>query len=288
MDNDDLIPDFEEMGLVMDFRPEIILGLRAGIPVRIAAPGGFPRNNDVGREQIARIKWILGIFPLPIVDYALLWRRNRPQNLRHAVTATILSVFTVTLRIIRWLLYFVSLGHYAQSALRFFIMFASLATFSDNALVDIYSYVMRDYPTLLERKAILLFDEKNPARDSVFHFVADTLAKYLNASCGSVVKHVANGDVIRERWCYAKQDTLIFSFSKVFETTIPLLSRLPTPFLTSFTVVFYVMYGLVAQVVGFNVIFFFMLLMGYRMNRFIPFFIRFSKSAWKGLLESVL
>lgn len=251
-------------------------------------PRAPQRHIHVREDHVARIKWVFGILPLPIVNYPLLWRRHKPQDLRHAITATILSIFTMALRIIRWLLYFLCLGNYLLNALNIFMMFASLATFSESAMSDIYSYVLRDSQTLLDRRVSLAFGRDDLSRNSPLQLIYSMLAMKLDCFCVSMhfIGPLKEGD--KRRFCEVNQELLIFGFSKVFESTIPLLATLPRPFLTVFTVTVYVIYGCLVQVLGFNVMLFFLLLMGYRMKGFLPFFIRYTKACWKGLLELVL
>lgn len=283
MDDDNLIPDPEEMDLINQFRPQLYMAFPPGLPPQNHAPPRLARQNLIRREPVARVKWIFGFIPLPIVNYALLWRRNRPHNLRHSLSAIALSFCTIILRILRWLLYFLSLGNYARNALSLFITLASSATFSENSLSDIYSYILRDSLFLLDRRAAIVFGLAGTTEKSFFQFLVDKLALQLNGMCLVASVEGSLLDDEKRMWCNVKQDTLIFRFSRAIESKF----SMPAPLLTSVTVFIYVAYGLLAQVVGFNVIFFFILLMGYRMNRFLPFFKRFSQSAWKGLLDSV-
>lgn len=274
---------------LQDRENEVIQALMALDPI---IADGFRRDlhqyiNDENlrmaghRERIAHVIWVFGFLPLPVVNYGLLWRRNRPRSFWHAISATVLSAISICVKCLRWLLYFLTIGHYVWGVIKSSLMFACAATFSDNSLWDLYTYAMRGFPLLLHRHT-MMYGGEALRTDSVSNFIVDNLANKLRTTCMSI--HLANETI---RTCSLHNETLIYRFSEAFEKTST-VQKFPPWVVTILTVFTYTLYVTLAQVLGFNIVLFYLLQTGYRMQNPLTILTRLVVSGWKGLQEYVL
>lgn len=231
-------------------------------------------QNRRDRELVLSVVWVLGVLPLPIVNYAVLWRRHRPENMRMALTRFVTTATLVVIRLGRLMAYLVLTGNWASQVLRFLTTYGSMVTFSENFFLDIYTYAVRNYPLLVQRKYELLqYSSGEIEWENIVQFVFDNLAITVQTRC------VLSTDVSGH--CTLHAESLIFRFSKALLHVFPLLNVMPSFVLTATTIAIYLSYGLIGQFLGFNVIFFLVLHVGHRWLPIGSFLGRFGKAVWQ-------
>lgn len=234
------------------------------------------QNQRRDRELAITIFWLLGLFPIPVVNYALLWRRNRPDNWRTALARIVTTTTLILVRLGRLMAYMVLTGNWIKDIVRFLTVFGSMVTFSDNFFRDIFTYMVRNYPLLVQRKYNLLHEQEGEIEwENLVQFVCDNLAMYVNTHC------VFSGDGDNGGYCTLHEQLLIFRFSNALIKIFPGFVQLPNFMLTFTTVCIYLSYGLIGQFLGFNVLFFFMLHIGHRWVPLLLFFGKCGKAAWQ-------
>lgn len=234
------------------------------------------QNQRRDRELAITIFWLLGLLPIPVVNFALLWRRNRPENWRMALARIVTTTTLILARLGRLMSYMVFTANYIKDIVRFLTLFGSMVTFSDNFFRDIFTYMVRNYPLLVQRKYNLLHEQEGEIeRESFVQFVCDNLAMYVNTHC------VLSGDGDSVGYCTLHEQLLIFRFSNTLIKIFPGFVQLPDFMLTFTTVCIYLSYGLIGQFLGFNVLFFFILHIFHRWVPLLSFFGKFGKAAWQ-------
>lgn len=240
-----------------------------------------PQEDHRDREDILGVVWVGDVLPLPTVNYPLLWHRYRPASFRAFVTNVLTYSALLMIKFGRTVVYILAASNWIKDTLRFVMMFGSMVTFSENFFQDIFTYAVRGYPLLVERKYEML--QNNSARlvwSGVSQAVVDTLAQNVRANCTYGTLQFEDGSLEPFGECVLNTNSLIFRFSDALVRVFPLFDSVPSVFLTLITISIYVIYGLLAQVFGFNVIFFFLLHSFHRWIGMFSFVGRFAKALW--------
>lgn len=178
------------------------------------------------------------------------------------------------------MVYLLAASNWVKDILRFVMMFGSMVTFSENFFQDIFTYAMRGFPLLVERKYHLMENNSGQIEwTSVSQSIIDTLAQNVRADC-TLVGDQDEVSVPLVGWCSLNDNSLIFRFSDALVRVFPLFNSVPSIFLTLTTITIYVIYGLLAQACGFNVIFFLLLHSFHRWIGLFSFLGRFAKALW--------
>lgn len=253
-----------------------------GTLVRILTPGALRRaERRRQRQQVCRLVWVLGAMPLPVVDYALLWRRYRPVHLGRFLALVVVYALIWIVRLMRLVVFMIAMGHYMREMVRLIGVSGSLVTFSHSYFHDILTYMLRNYPSLLERREQLHMSHGIDSTavewlDWLQYFV-DTAARNINAQC---VFHHDDG-VLLLAACTLHRDLLVFRFSDVLAAQFPLLAQVPFG-LTCATLAVYLLLGVGAQVLSLNVVGVGMLQFGHRIQLPGKFAMRLGK-LWRAV-----
>lgn len=237
-------------------------------------PGDHIPIEIPDHEQVVHIIWLLGIFPLPVVNYSLLWRRNRPQNWRQALIRSLTTILLGIVRMGRILGYFILAGGWIRDIVRHISIFGNMVAFSDNFFQDIFTYALRNYPLLVQRKYELEMSE-SIEWNTVDQCIIDTLAWNIRTNCVFPADTESGAG-----YCTLHLESLIFRFSKALLQVFPFFNFMPSAVLTLTTIVLYMSYGLIGQFLGFNVIFFFSLHSFHRWMKFFGFMGQLGKTLW--------
>lgn len=280
--------EFDRIDFIRELGPEFI-GMFRDAPNFQFVVNGIPPDRhrlhhqlrdplrELGRQRelVFSVTWLWGVLPLPVVNYALLWRRNRPQNIRMALTQFLTTVTLLMMKLGRVIAYMILTGNWIRDLLRFLMMFGSMVTFSENFFQDIFTYAMRNYPLLVQRNIEMKRENLGVIEwINLYQFVFDNMAWNIRTKCTSPPQKYP------EALCSLHVESLIFRFSNALLQVMPLLNSLPTPVLTTATIAIYLTYGLVGQFVGFNVVAFLMLHSVHRWFPYFSFVSRFFKALW--------
>lgn len=230
-----------------------------------------------GTPRLVRVRWFL-VFPIVEVDFALLWRTHRP--LPAAVARWLALLMTLALRTCRFVVIFVLTWTHVLNVVWRILGFINLVTFSENSAMDLLTYVLRDYPTLLTLKAQLASGEKQFLSVSLRNFHMAILlwaAKNISATCIET-----DGATL----CLLNTQTLVFRFSDAMLKVAPQLELAPA-MLTLLTSAVYLTYAFGWLLVSFNLLVFWFLSIVKRFTRFFDFALRFCKIAFKSFTSPV-
>lgn len=233
-------------------------------------------------HRLFRMRWIWDIIPVPSINLALLRRHHSARTVAISIVSLAQAALILTKRLI------VAAGYY------FCLMFViqtvvnqiSIFVFSENFLVDISTYMLRNYPLLMDaRRSIALGD-------------IDSYVDFDNASLWQMFKAVASAFLsmaIRVRCeknakdeittCDIDTNSLIFKFSDILRSYLP---PLPSPLHTAAVVIFYVTYGLAAQLITTNMCAHYGYFLVCRVFRPCKFMIRLGKLLWLNAKNTVI
>lgn len=220
--------------------------------------------------------YLFSMIPLPIIDFPVVWRRFRQRSAMQWVGA-IMAFFSRQLVRLGWLIWYIAItAWWLEDLCKFISVFGSMATYSQGYFVDIVTYLLRDWPVLLERKADLLLkwgkNRPEVELESISQFLMDYAAVQVRASCST--------DDAGQASCVLDTQSLIFRFSDAILRLWPFFGKLPTATLTSFTISLYLAYGIIAQFFGVNVLVFFCVHTAVRWLPSLRFFGSLLKLVW--------
>lgn len=241
------------------------------------------RQHHETHERYVHLYW-LWFLPLPVVNYALIWRRNRPANLAQTALRAFLAISTMVVRLSRFLAYLAFTGHWLRDVIKFMLVYCSLVTFSENFFVDIVTYIFRNSESLLERRNQLQNTDFFPQLDGSaipnwlfwWTVASNSVALLLRMKCEISAEFPEQGA------CQIDRNALIFRFSEASMVVFPALKTVPLPVLTAFTVLLYVVYGLGGQFLCFNVLLFWLINTMRRTYPALDFMGKLSKVLWYG------
>lgn len=241
-----------------------------------------PQEVRRQRQEIFGIVWIWGLLPLPTINYALLWHRYRPESFSALFLRIVTTTAVLMVKFGRIVVYLMVTGNWIRDVLRFIMVFGSLVTFSENFFQDIFNYAMRGSPQLLERKCEMLKNGEPTMIEwnSITQVLVDTLAQNVKGVCINGFYETADGTSHELHEYTLDVKSLIFRFSDALVRVFPIFESVPTIFLTVTTIIIYVLYGLMGQLIGFNVLFFLLLHSFHRWMGLLSFIGRLCKALW--------
>lgn len=231
-------------------------------------------------ERILKIHWLFGFFPLPNVDYALLWRRHRPADLVRSSMRFFVAITAAAVRLSRLFVYGIAVFQWLRDILQAVLIYSSMVTFSPNFFVDIETYIFRDSKDVLRPRNATSWIDNLPINDgSVFDW--NLWLTLLRDMVSSTVRLQCSTDLVtKEQTCEIDRNALIFRFSDVVALHFPIFDRLPSIVLTILMMFIYVAYGFAGQMISFNVLFYFMMQVYNRLSSIIRFTTGIAKILW--------
>lgn len=234
-------------------------------------------GNIIPREQrLIYTIYFLSILPLPVINFPVLWRRIRRHTIAEWAGKICVAFARQIIRLGRIIWYTLIMIWWLEDVCKFISVFGSMATFSSAFFEDITTYLFRNWPILLQRKASLMekWGEEPPIiqLETILQYVLDYASLHVRTICTK-----SESDVIS---CAVDKNSLIFRFSDVVVSSWPLFEQFPNFALTFVTTLFYLGYGILAQLIGSNVLIF---LSVHTIHRWLPssyFYSNLIKMIW--------
>lgn len=204
------------------------------------------RRNLQG--PLCHIVWLLGVFPLPVVNYGLLWRRHWPADLRGTLRVLSFRLAVLSRVLFRVFVFVFTSMFWTQHVLFAIARCGNMVTFSKNFYGDIVTYMLRNYPMYVQRQAEIVGESQEninytPQFASVWQFIRDTLALTIKVKCNVA----ADGTKV----CEPATDSLIFKLSAIISQGF--LAETPSILLTTLTVSLYLLWVVGAELLTVNV-----------------------------------
>lgn len=239
-------------------------------------------------ERIVKLYWLFGFFPLPNVNYSLLWQRHRPADLVRSSMRLFLAISAAAVRLSRLFVYGIAVFQWLRDILQAVLIYSSMVTFSPNFFVDIETYVFRDTQALLQpRNGTSNWLDTLPINDgNVFDWNLWTMI--LRDMVSSTVRIQCTKAEDASKTCVIDRNSLIFRFSDVIALHFPIFDRLPSPVLTILVVLLYLVYGFAGQMISFNVLIYYMMQLFSRFNGMITIITGVGKIVWHNGTEMIM
>lgn len=273
--------------------PQLHLGARRRFPAifaiepvrdfirQIEDPNFQERRYDQARviprdQRLVYTVYFLWIIPLPVINFPVVWRRIRQHTLSQWIGKLGYALSRLLIRLGRIIWYTLIMIWWLEDVCKFISVFGSMATFSSAFFVDVTTYLFRNWPILLQRKAYLIekWGEEPPIiqLESILQFVLDNASLHVRAICKKSENEVVS--------CVVDDNSLIFRFSDVVLRSWPFFEKSPNVALTITTTLLYLGYGILAQLIGSNVLIF---LGVHTIHRWLPstyFYSNLMKMIW--------
>lgn len=237
-------------------------------------------------ERILDLYWLFGFFPLPKVNYGLLWRRHRPADLVRSGMRLIIAIAAGAVRISRLFVYGIAVFQWLKDILQWIFIYGSMVTFSTNFFVDIGTYIFRDNVDILYWRGNSNW-ATNLLRAHGAMLDLGLWNQVVYDMVSSTVRRICLDDGVTRR-CYLDKDSLIFRFSDVIVLHFPIFERLPSLVLTTTVVLLYLMYGFAGQLISFNVIFYFIMQIVFRFEGISKIIFGVGKILWHNGAELIV
>ncbi|KAF8001717.1 hypothetical protein HF325_004218 [Metschnikowia pulcherrima] len=286
---------FRPVGLALDVMANLQFrldmdgagGARQADQAAVAEAIRVPHTLETRRHhggQLVRPVWCFGFLPLPAVNYTLLWRRYGPSDLRQAAIRTSEIISLVIKTVFRALIYIASVYYWLRFVFTSISTCGNMVTYSQSFFWDIFTFSLRNYPSLLERHAELLSATKVTSQptismDSLQQVMFDAAALKIHVSC-----ILANETTS----CELMSDSLIFKLCDILTQCYPFLESLPLVCLTLTTICLYILYALGAQVLNINIVCLVTYITWKRQFPLTKFVIELIKTVWLGSVTNVI
>lgn len=239
-------------------------------------PANVERNPSQHAREIMYRIYFFGIIPFPIINFPIVWSRFRQRSLSQWLGEVAVFISHKIIRLGRLLWYAIIMIWWLEDVCKFISIFGSMATYSPAFFEDIATYLVRNWPSVIDRKAALYkeWGDEPPIIEinSVLQLIMDNALSHVHASCTTNQSDIAV--------CVLDKNLLIFRFSDVLVRIWPNFDTLPSVFLTTITIGIYICYGIVAQFVGANVLIFFCVHSVYRWFPTVKFMSTLVKLMW--------
>lgn len=239
--------------------------------IREEVINGFRAAETQHSRGIIYIVYLFYILPLPIINFPVVWRNFRQHSIAFWMGFVITWTFRQLIRLSWFIWYLAITMWWLEDLCKFISVFGSMATYSPGYFGDIFTYSARNWPYLLDRKFELYkkWGDETPLieLESFLQVIVDNASIHVRAACQSADVNA----------CVLDKNSLIFRFSDVLERIFPILGRLPTFVLTCTTISLYIVYGIIAQFFGANVLIF---LCVHSAHRWLPS-IKFTSSLFR-------
>lgn len=240
------------------------------------------RRRIKEQNRIAKVIWVYGVLPLPVVYYSRIYQRFRGGRAQEYLLRFVQFVSVWLMKLMRAITVLIIASGWFRQIFNMFMAHASAVTYSDNFLKDIFTFILRDHSAaLLDRKAMW---GPQPPPWLLYHtlhqFVLDVLARMLSADCAYALSPLRDQPVTDKNWCKINKNSLIFKLAEILEVKFPALQLLSPWVLTTVTVVVYLTYGIVGQYVCLNVLSAHFTNIGFRSLPFFKFVGKLAKLMW--------
>ncbi|RCK65123.1 hypothetical protein Cantr_00641 [Candida viswanathii] len=221
------------------------------------------------QRKYYHINWCWTYIPFLVIHFDQIWRDMTWLNIQLYVMESVTLAVIMLVRALRFTTFIIGSGIYFQGIVRRLFVFCDVITFSDNFIRDVFTYILKDSPAILERLEViqyhdgnvmyfLKYDEYNDL--SSFQVIRMTyvnlVASMLHADC------VITSD---SATCKLLTNTLVFKFSQVLQDCFP---KLGTAGLKFITLIIYLTYAIVGDIICLNVLLF----LSYNLlNRFLGY-----------------
>lgn len=221
------------------------------------------------QRKYYHINWKLTYIPLFVIHFDAIWRDLTWRNIRNFIMESVTLAVIMLVRALRFTTFIIGSGIYFQGIVRRLFVFCDVITFSDNFIRDVFTYILKDSPAILERLEVidfhhgnllyfLKYDEYNDL--SSFQIMKMTYvnltASMLRAECISTSESST---------CKLLTNTLVFKFSDVLQQYYPTLGKTILRFIT---LSIYMTYAIVGDIICLNILLF----LSYNLlNRFLGY-----------------
>lgn len=235
------------------------------------------------------IKWYFNYIPLITIHYSLIWQAMTFTNLVYMVRASIIKITNAMVKMVRLTFFLITIQSYFRTLINIVFSFCDVITFSDNFLMDLFTYVLQDNKSMMrihEELRVHKFDLQYFAdmpeykNLSVFQQIVFTiknlLASMLMTSCTRA------GDDVR---CHIYTNTLIFKMLEAVSKTYPQNTKLSIMIMT---VLIYLIYAILGNIICINIFLFFGSNLANRIIGYSQIVKNLSNAIWSTLFGHVL
>lgn len=239
------------------------------------------RRREKEQNRLAKVIWVYGVLPLPVVYYSRIYQRLRGGRAQEYLLRFVHFVGVWLMKLMRAITVLIIASGWFRQIFNMFMAHASAVTYSDNFLKDIYTFILRDSTTLLERRAAW-GPQPYPWVQyfTLNQFVLDVLARMLSVSCIFASLSTEDGRDFKKRECKIDKNSLIFKLAEILAIKFPIFLLLSPWVLTTVTVVVYLTYGIVGQYICLNVLSAHFTNIGFRSLPFFKFVGKLAKLMW--------
>ncbi|KAK6201280.1 uncharacterized protein RJT21DRAFT_34212 [Scheffersomyces amazonensis] len=229
------------------------------------------RERDLYSRSLFYFVWIFGLLPLPPLRLHSIWRRYKPTNLKTFIIKLITRILMLCVKVIRFISFIIASSAYLHGILRNLLIFSNFLTFSENFMRDVLTYIIKDSQDILDRHIqvkkhggdLFYFTNYNDYSllDTIKNVLINWLAKCISSDCLFYKQEDHPVDIE----CSISTNSLIFKFSDVLVAFFPSFSNeRMTFYLKSSTVMIFVLYALIGDLVCMNIMVFFFYNIGKR------------------------
>ncbi|EGW31025.1 uncharacterized protein SPAPADRAFT_142568 [Spathaspora passalidarum NRRL Y-27907] len=236
--------------------------------------------------------WLWKI-PLLVVNFTQIWRDMTVANVLDFTFDTITKVIMFTLRVVRFTVFMVTSFIYFHRIIRIFFVFCDVMTFSNHFMRDAFTYIFQNSLEMLKRHEIIMKNDGN-----VLYFLQYTNstemssfnvlhAAIYNTLSATLVTTCMNKD--GKVSCRLDTDSLIFKLSDVITTHYPSLnSSTGSILLKILTILLYMTYAIIGDIICINIWFFCMYNFLDRAVKYKQMFINLRGIIWKSLVRYLI
>ncbi|KAL6451722.1 hypothetical protein SBY92_003029 [Candida maltosa Xu316] len=227
------------------------------------------REAQQRQQQYYHIKWLFTYFPVLIIHFDEIWRNLTWATIQRYLFEFVTNSVMLLIRAIRFMTFVVGSGVYFQGIVRRLFVFCDVITFSDNFTRDVFTYILKDSPHILNQLELIQFHHGN-----MMFFLQ--YEEYNNLSSFEVIKlsyynivaSMVRADCVvtsESATCKILTNTLVFKFSQVLRDFFPSLSITG---LKTITLMIYLTYAIIGDIICLNILLF----LSYNlMNRFLGY-----------------
>lgn len=177
------------------------------------------RRRRAREAGFIHLHWLFGIFPLPLVNYRLIWRQYGPPNIREILWNIANQMTHLFLRLVQFGGFLIVSSAYLQTMLRHVFVYSNMLTYSENFFRDFVTFILRNNKGLLAHKAemhrqgadLVLFlqqQEWNGSFRWLFLALYSSLALFIQAEC-------RKDPDLGKTLCVVQKDNLVFRFANI-------------------------------------------------------------------------
>ncbi|RLV91710.1 hypothetical protein JA1_003666 [Spathaspora sp. JA1] len=239
--------------------------------------------------------WLWNYIPLLVINFTKIKQDITVANVLDYTFDTITKMVIFSLRVVRFTVFVVTSLVYFHRILRIFFVFCDVMTFSNHFMRDAFTYILQDASGMLKQHEIIMNNEGN-----VLYFLKNAdnngmsswnvlYSAIYNTVSATLVTDCIKIDDSTNVTCQLVTDSLIFKLSQVITTYYPSLNS-PTgsTVLKLSTLLLYMLYAILGDIICINVWFFCMYNFLDRAVKYKQIFVNLRGIVWKSLVRYLI